>query len=305
MNQIAIIGSTDLALQENRSAARSKSTTRMLQSHWRAWESWAQQHNLSSRPADLRGLERYLVALGETVSAQTVAARLWAINQAHKMSGMPEPGQAEGIRLALAGIKRRKGTRAKQAQPITLDHLRALPEPITLAEVRDRALLLVGWAAALRRSEIAAIDVEHLELAPTGLRLLIPFSKTDQQGRGQTVDILRATRGGPCPVGALQAWLAAAAISEGPVFRAIDRHGTLGNRLTGGSIARIVKTACVTLGLDPATHGGHSLRAGAATWWSDQGKPAALIAQHGRWGTLDMVLRYTRSDVAKEFGGAY
>jgi integrase len=150
--------------------------------------------------------------------------------------------------------------------------------------------------------------VEHVERGAHGLRLLLERSKTDQEGAGAWVDVLRATQyPALCPVQALDDWLRAAGIREGALFRSLGKGRTprLGERLAAASVDAIVKRAARAAGLDPCRYGGHSLRAGQATWLSARGKSPALIARHGRWKSLNMVLTYCRGDTARELEGVY
>lgn len=302
-----VAGVDDRAVRENRLAGKASATQRALRVNWSLFEQWCASRDLTPLPIALDVLERYLLDCADLqgLSPNTVAQRVWAINTAHRMAGQGEPGASEQIKLAMAGIRRRCGRRTRQAEPLMLDDLAGLAD-YSLREKRDRALLLVMWAGALRRSEASAVDVEHLSPAPHGLDLLIPRSKTDQSSLGQTVAILAAgSPKGPCPVRALESWLAGAQISEGPVFRSIDNAGRIKGRLTDGSINRVVKARCRDLGLDPSAYSGHSLRAGAATYWGMRGKPVPVIARHGRWKTADMVLHYFRGDVARALAGEY
>ena len=304
MTESALIPSA-LAIRENRAAAKSANTRRALLSHWQQWEAWCALHDLSALPAHVPALEAYMVHLAnaEGLKPSTISARLWAIDTAHTLAGIDAPGRAEPIRLTLAGIKRRKGRPKRQARPLVLEDLAPLPSA-TLSDKRNRALLLMMWAGALRRSEAVAIDVEHISPAAHGLDLLIPHSKTDQTGQGATVAILSAQTAGPCPVLAVQEWLTAAHISEGPVFRGLHK-GKPSGRLHDASVNRIIKRACTLLGLDPDAYSGHSLRSGAATFWAARGKPISTIARHGRWKSADMVLTYARGNTAHELSGEY
>jgi len=179
------------------------------------------------------------------------------------------------VRAVLSGITRKIGSAPDRKAPLTLEALRpalaALPDSI--AGVRDRAILLLGFACALRRSELVALDASDLLLAKAELRVTIRRSKTDQTGIGTEI-IVPAVGGelcpvqavGLCPVQAVGAWLEAAEITGGPVFRRVDRHGRVGQRrLSAQSVALIVKAAARRAGLDWRRLSGHSMRAGFAT----------------------------------------
>ena len=151
--------------------------------------------------------------------------------------------------------------------------------------LRDRALLLLGFAGAFRRSELVALDCEDIEECETGMRITIRRSKTDQEGAGQTIAIVRGSIA--CPVAALKAWREAAGITSGPLFRSIRKGGKVGARLTDQSVADIVKTHAERVGLDPALFAGHSFRAGFLTSrkarridFQDDGREPASLGRH-------------------------
>jgi hypothetical protein len=119
-----------------------------------------------------------------------------------------------------------------------------------LKGIRDRALLLLGFAGAFRRSELVALDCKDIEESETGLKVTIRRSKTDQEGEGATIAIVRGSIA--CPVEAVKAWRDAAGITAGPLFRSIRKGGKVGERLTAQSVADIVKAHAENVGLDPA-----------------------------------------------------
>jgi integrase len=319
-------GSLPLATQErirqNRSASRAENTKRALAKNWTLFAAWSESRGVTPLPAAPDHVEEFLLYLSEDhpvrdrrgrllrhgLKPSSIEQALWAVNTRHRLAGLAVPGEAESVRIALAGIKRRKGTRRKQQAPLTIEHLRGIAFPETLKGRRDKALLLVGFAGCFRRSELVALQAEDIEDTPYGLRILLRRSKTDPHARGAWVDIVRATAyPGACPVAAVRAWLEAAQISSGPVFRSVSRGRPprLGASLSGVSVDAIVKQAARLCGLDPKAYGGHSLRAGYATYLAQLNKSPTLIARHGRWKSLDMVLSYARGEVAKGLEGSY
>jgi integrase len=172
----------------------------------------------------------------------------------------------------------------------------------SLRSLRDRALLLVGFAAALRRSEIVALDVRDLDLGrdARGVTLLIRRSKTDQEQQGEAIAIPIAEEEALCPVQALYAWLEAAQISEGPVFRsfALPRGRTRSevvqkNRLTGQDVARILRRVLKAADID-GDFAGHSLRAGFITSAAVRGVSEASIQRVSRHRSTAVLRGYVR-----------
>jgi integrase len=165
----------------------------------------------------------------------------------------------------------------------------------TVAGLRDKALLLLGFSAALRRSEIVNLDVEDLSFRSDGFLLRIRRGKTDQEGRGRTIGVAHG-RNGTCPVVAVRRWLMAAGIESGPLFRAVDRHDHIRQgRLCGRTVCRIVKRHVPQAGLDPARFGGHSLRSGFATSAAAAGVEEREIAEVTGHRSLVVLRGYIRS----------
>jgi integrase len=163
----------------------------------------------------------------------------------------------------------------------------------SLLGVRDRAILLFGFAGAFRRSELVRVEIEHLEETADGIRIHIPRSKSDQEGQGQDIGVMR-TGTAYCPVQALQLWLQAAAIKEGLVFRGVDRHGNVGASLSDKAVGLIVKRRADDAGLDPSLFSGHSLRAGLATSAAAAGLEERDIQRQTRHQSVEQLRRYVR-----------
>jgi len=167
--------------------------------------------------------------------------------------------------------------------------------PTSLIGVRDRALLLVGFAGAFRRSELVSLDVADVAFGADGLIVQLRRSKTDQEGEGRKVGLPFGSNPLTCPVRAVRAWLDVAVIVRGPIFRPVDRHGNVaGTQLTDQSVALVVKRCAKAAGLDPRRYAGHSLRSGLATAaaMADVSE-RAIMAQTGH-KSLPMVRRYIR-----------
>jgi integrase len=195
------------------------------------------------------------------------------------------------------GIKRKKGTAQHGKKPfLTPDLRRIIAElPQDLQGVRDRALLLAGFAGGFRRSELAALRVEDLETTPDGLIVRLGRSKTDQEGQGRPVALPYGSDPRTCPVRALRAWLQQAGITAGPLFRAVDRHGLVsGEALHADSVAYLVKRAAGRAGLEAVEYAGHSLRAGLATQAAMNGASELAIMKQTGHRSLTTVRKYIR-----------
>jgi integrase len=225
----------------------------------------------------------------------SIQRRVSAIAAAHMAANLDTPTCTTAVHLCLAGIRRALGTRQEGKAPALTSDVAAMLShvPAGLLGLRDRALLLVGFAGALRRSELAALNVEDLTFGEDGLKVLIRKSKGDQDGAGQVVGIVRGAS--LCPVAALEAWLKASGIISGPIFRCVNRHGQIQARaITGQVVALVVKRYAAAAGLDMRQYAGHSLRAGLVTSAVLSHVDLPSIQRQTRHKSLDMLMRYAR-----------
>jgi integrase len=238
----------------------------------------------------------YLAAHAETLGVATLVRRLSSISKAHAARGLTNPVRAEMVKATLRGIRRCRGTAHREARPLLKEDLFAVLDAMgdTMKDVRDRALLLIGFAGGFRRSELVAIDVGAIEFVRRGAIVTIPRSKTDQVGTGRKVGIpVGRTR--HCPVGALEDWITRAGLIEGPVFRPVDRHGRIHpNALTGEAVWLIIKERAAAAGINPAGFSGHSLRAGLATSAAQAGVPTWRIRAQTGHASDATLSRYVR-----------
>lgn len=278
---------------------------------WQQFQSWIESHDLDALPADPRMVATYLARLARSMSAATVKRKATAIGVVHRLAGHPNPVQEPLVRAELKGIRRALSVAPKRAAPLLIDHLQAIVSglPDNLRGLRDKAIILVGWSGALRRSEIAGMQVEHLAFMDQGVRLLVPRSKTDQEGAGEHVAIFYATRRALCPVAALRDWLGKAAIDRGAVFRQVTQSRRdprlLQEPVTTHNVRYVVQSAARRAGIQPEQFGerfsAHSLRAGFITEAARVGKPEYTIAAQSRHKSAEVLRSYIR--VASVFEG--
>jgi integrase len=273
-------------------------TRRAYRTDWLAFTAWCAARELAPLPAAPATLALYLTDQADVLKVSTLQRRLVAIAQAHRLKGHASPTEDAAVKAVWRGIRRAKGTAQLGKAALLTNDVRAMVLVLDLAApigVRDRALLLLGFAGAFRRSELVGLDVGDVQVTREGLVVTIRRSKTDQEGEGQKVGIPRGKHPGTCPVKALQAWLELAGIDDGPIFRGVDRHGRiLPTRLTAGSVARIVQRVAEAAGLDPAQFAGHSLRAGLATSAAMAGAEERDIMRQTRHKSVVVARRYIR-----------
>jgi integrase len=226
----------------------------------------------------------------------TLVRHLASISKAHEARGLLNPTRTELVRATLRGIKRTRGCPQRQAKALLRDDLLLVLDAIGDGpkDKRDRALLLIGFAGALRRSELVALDVGDVEYVHQGIAITLRRSKTDQDGEGHKIGIPFGRRRW-CPVAALDAWLAVARIVAGAIFRPVDRHGHVQEtRLSGEAVSLVVQERVAAVGLDPSPYSGHSLRAGFATSAAQAGVLTSRIKAQTRHASDAMLARYIR-----------
>lgn len=291
---VALTAAIEKAAEFARSA-KAKNTLRAYEADWRHFGIWCDSVNCKPLPAHPGQVAAYLGALASGgMRTKTIERRAAAIRHFHKQAGYDNPAAHPGVRATLEGIRRSLGTAPRKKAALTAELIaRAVRKiPSDLAGQRDRAIMLIGFAAALRRSELVALDVADVARHPKGIVLNLRRSKTDQAGAGTAKAVphghkLRA-------VAALDAWLAAARIGEGPLFRGVRGNCVFATRLCDHQIARIVKRRAAQIGLDPEAFAGHSLRSGFITSASDAGAELAKTAKHAGHKKIDTTLGYVQ-----------
>jgi site-specific recombinase XerD len=276
--------------------AKAQNTVRAYQSDWTHFEGWCGAHSVCSLPATTETVAFYLTDLSSTLKTGTLVRRISAISQAHQIAGFETPTRSSQVRLVMAGIRRTNGTAQVAKTPVLVEDLRRMVSklPKNLLGVRDRALLLVGFSGAFRRSELVAVDVADATITRDGIVINIRRSKADQDGQGRKIGIPYGSNPATCPV-ALQDWLGQCGFTEGSLFRPIDRFSRVSpQRLSGAAIADIVKRYVEAAGLDATNFAGHSLRSGLATSAAAAGASERSIMNQTGHRSVVMVRRYIR-----------
>lgn len=274
---------------------------------WAEFSAWcrtngADPHDLPVNPVLVAA---WLATLAASHGRSALGRRVAAIAYHHRRRGVVFTAAHPVIRETLSGISRAHPRPVRPAAALTSVEIKKLiatcpsdlAGPAGLAALRDRALLLVGFAGAFRRSELVAIDHAHLRFDATGVTIRIPRSKRDQEGKGADVTLPRMRGEDSCPVRALETWLSRAKIRRGPVFRGITRHGTIEDRLSPGGVRLILlrRAALAKLTVHPSERlSPHGLRAGLITEAYLAGAPDEQVAAHTRHGDLATMRGYRR-----------
>lgn len=293
------LAAAEAAAADYARGSRAPATWDAYESDWTIFRAWCASVELPALPAAPRTVALFLAAqaaLGHAPS--TLDRRRAAIRLMHRGAKVPSPHDALEVDEVLRGIRNAWKQPPHQKAPAIDTEVQRLVdavEPQTCQGLRDRALVLLGFAGAFRRSELVALDVEHLVEQPEGFLVRIASSKTDQEGQGQTIAIARVPDSPYCPVQAVLDWCVVAQIGTGPIFRRMRRGDTLcETRLTDQSVALIIKKLALRADLDPARYAGHSLRSGFLTSAARQRASIFKMADQSRHKSLDVLRGYVQ-----------
>jgi len=284
-----------------------ESTKRAYVSDFRQFSTWCNERGLQVLPASPEVVATYLSFEADRgAKYATISRRAAAINFAHLSAELDSPTKSNLVGGALKGIRRTVGIAPVKKAPATAKKLLEMVRycPATLQGKRDKALLLLGFAGAFRRSELVALEVSDVAFEAAGMKVTIRKSKTDQEGAGQTIAISRGEVF--CPVLAVQDYLQAAGITVGAVFRPINKGGKPSSEaLCAQSVADVVKAYATKAGFAPADFAGHSLRAGFLTSAAEAGANIFKMVEVSRHRTFETVRGYVRSaELFKDHAGA-
>lgn len=277
-------------------ASKAEGTLRAYEHDWKAFCSWCEAQGLVALPANPETVAAFIAESAERLKVATLQRALNGICEAHRAMSLESPTHSPLVRNCMKGIRRTKGTAAAQKAPTLTDDIRRMVAATDegLLGCRDRALLLLGFAGAFRRSELVGLEVDDLAFTRDGLTITLRRSKTDQDGIGRKIGLPYGSNPATCPVRTIQDWLEVAAITSGPIFRSVNRHGRVQDGMTAQSVALIVKRLCQRAGLDPAKYAGHSLRSGHATSAAIAGASERSIMTQTGHRSVNMVRRYIR-----------
>ena len=295
--------------------ARATNTRRAYANDVRVFTLWCESKGFEALPAHPSVVLSYLMDHATTLKVTTLQRHLAAIRESHAAAGHVLDTANHAFRNAWRGLKRRHGQPAAKKRPLMTVDLRnaVVVLPDTLTGIRDRALLLVGFAAALRRSELAGLEITPragggwIEETGDGLVIHLGRSKTDQQGEGAEIGVPYGSNPETCPVRSYRAWVNVSGLKEGAAFRAINRHGqiatdAIADRTVARIVQRSVEAAALAGGSTPeeaaklaAAYSGHSLRSGLATSAAANDAPGYAIQKQLRHKRFDTTSGYIRS----------
>jgi site-specific recombinase XerD len=287
-------------------AEKAQATRRAYRSDFEIFRGWCKAGGALPLPALPESVAAFLASEAKRgVKPSTIARRLAAIRCAHKLAGHESPTASEAVKATLRGIKRTTRVAPNRKAPATADKVAAMAAATGdgIRGLRDRALLLLGFAGAFRRSELVALDAGDVQFCDGGLRVRIRKSKTDQEGEGATIAIVPGSFA--CPVKATRDWLKAARIKSGAVFRPISKTGrVLSRRLSDRAVAEVVKACAREVGLKAKDFSGHSLRSGFLTSAARRGASVFKTMDVSRHKSIETLRSYVRdAEIFRDHAG--
>lgn len=273
-------------------ASRAKSSLRAYASDLRHFLNWG-----ANVPCSPEMVARYLAEHGKTLAPTSLERRLTSISVAHSARGLPSPTRNELVRSVLKGIRRTRSIPLKQAKPLLRDDLFIVLDTMignSPKDLRDRSLLLLGFAGGFRRSELVGLDIGDIEQVRQGMVVTLRRSKTDQEAQGRKIGIpFGRTR--HCPVKAMETWLQVVGTFGAPIYRPVGKGGHIASqRLSGNAICTIINGRLSAAGMNSVGYSGHSLRSGFATSAAMAGASSWKIRQQTGHASDAMLSRYIR-----------
>ena len=278
--------------------ARAENTERAYRGQWKIFTEWCSAFGLESLPAPPAVVALFFTArAGEGKTVATLKTSAAAVTHFHTQACYESPCSNPKVVEVLAGIRRGHGRPQKQANAITLPVLRKLVSALgqDLNAVRDRALLLIGWAGGFRRSELCALDVSDVAEDPDGLTITVRRGKTDQEGKGRQIAVPYGSSPSTCPVRSWRTWAAARGVAEGPAFVSVRYGRVTARRLGSGEVSRILKRLGKLADVPLVGLSAHGLRSGLCTEASRQGKSMSVIMGTTGHRSVQQAQSYIRS----------
>jgi integrase len=282
----------------------SANTLKTHKSGWAQFVKWCQLNNAPSLPARSTTVADFIADRGGAgLRVSTLESYIAAISAYHRATGADNPACTPIVRDVMKGIRRKLGTAQHGKAAILTRDLDRIVHKLNeegrcmTQRMRDKAILLLGFAGAFRRSELTALNVGDVEFAEDGMKVTIKRSKTDQIGAAHVQGILIGETE-MCPVRAVKDWLDkyTPGAADSPLFPRVRRGGNITtDRLTPAAVGEIVKHRVMAAGLDPKNYAGHSLRAGFATQAILNGVPEAIAQGHTRHKSTAVFRRYVRT----------
>jgi len=280
------IKNLELETLNNLKRSKAQNTLRAYQADYKDFKLFCIKNGLVALPTEPKILSIYLTHLSSFCKFSTLKRRLASIKVIHKIKGHYLDTKHPIITENLLGIKRIHGVKQKSKKPLLINDLKIIINQINeekneIKKLKNKSLILIGFAGGFRRSELVSIEYDDVDFVPEGVKIFIKRSKTDQTGEGMTKAIPYFENSSYCPVISLKQWIEIASIKSGKIFNISDK-----------SVALIIKKYALLAGLDYTKYAGHSLRSGFATSTAEMGADERSIMSMTGHKTTQMVRRY-------------
>ncbi|OPH47592.1 hypothetical protein BC351_10395 [Paenibacillus ferrarius] len=276
------------SILENAKAANTKLA---YESDWNNFKQFCSKFNYLPLPASEATLIHFISEESKTCKHSTIKRKISSISKAHKMAKLMSNTTHPIVEELMDSIARTKGNHSTSKKAMVLDDLKRIIDVIdtsTLQGKRDKALILLGWSTALRRGDIVSINMEDLVFTDKGLEIDV----FEQKKKKQRKIVILPANNNYCPIETLLVWLKEARIKSDSIFRAVNKANNVGERLSGESVADIVKKHAKAAGLNPELYAGHSLRSGHITAAHDEGFDLSTIRQHTGHSSIEIIDRH-------------
>ena len=280
-NLITDLKSLEIETLKNLKNSKADNTLRAYQSDFRDFSTFCTKNSFSSLPTQPKIIALYITHLSKSSKFSTLKRRIASISVIHKIKGHYLDTKHPIIMENLHGIKRTLGARQKAKKPLLINNLKSIIKAIDKKKIRDKAIILIGFAGGFRRSELVNINLEDIDFVSEGVKILVKRSKSDQSGEGIIKAIPYFENNEFCPVVTLKEYIKSKNIKEGKIFPISDK-----------TVALIIKKYAKKVGLDSSGYAGHSLRSGFATTAAELGAEERNIMAMTGHKTTQMVRRY-------------
>jgi len=277
-------------------SCKSERTKKIYTYGWACFKSWCIERSLNYLPASLETVVAYIVEKAPVLKMSTLELRILAIRDAHRGIGKPLEDRHDIIQHTMRGIRKVHGVPQIRKCPILLEDLKEMISSLgeSLLDIRNKAILLLTFAGAFRSAETVSIKIEDMTFSRNGIEVMLPRSKTDQDGKGQIVPIPYGCNPLTCPVRSVQDWMTVAEISSGFLFRSFKKGMKITDRgLKSTDLCSIVKQNPY-IQMTGKDYSSHSLRAGFCTQAAMKGVQEFSIMRQSRISQSDTVKKYIR-----------
>lgn len=275
-----------------------ENTKRAIENDWKSFHTFCKEHRYETLPTSPEAIIEYITQMSSTSKSSTIERRLATIGRVHRLMGHTSPCQHPAVKAVWKGIRQTNGVKKEGKAPLLLEHVKLILQGMPkqqICDIRNRALLLIGFSAGLRRSELCSMTREQVKITEDGLVVELGRTKTDQEGKGRAIAIPKNNNPSYCAVDAFKSFLVSRGDAPGPLWlRSYKNRHFQGEPITEFWLSKLVKAWVGKIGLDADQYSGHSLRVGLVTSLAMAGVDLFEIQRFVGHGKVETTLRYVR-----------